>query len=280
MESKWGSVLIYYRKQKNNKIFKYKQMKTNTKLSSFVLLALLTLSACTMQKRVYNRGIHIEWLEGKGSDKLAAVHAKKAEKNQAKQIKLVVNETRTEINAVEENKKISHNTSTNKSIIIGQTATKTFNRNSKKTTVNESKLTFEKKSVTKELKNNEVNIESKSVSANDDSDGLIGLRILGWIIWSLGLLMILFVSILTGSLICLLGILFVVLGKKKKDPASKSENKPEYIDVVYLKNGGVIRGMIIEQTPNVQIKIQTKDGSIFVYKMEEIEKMTKELSKS
>jgi hypothetical protein len=280
MESKWGSVLIYYRKQKNNKIFKYKQMKTNTKLSSFVLLALLTLSACTMQKRVYNRGIHIEWLEGKGSDKLAAVHAKKAEKNQAKQIKLVVNETRTEINAVEENKKISHNTSTNKSIFIGQTATKTFNRNSKKTTVNESKLTFEKKSVTKELKNNEVNIESKSVSANDDSDGLIGLRILGWKIWSLGMLMILFVSILTGSLIFLLGILFVVLGKKKKDPASKSENKPEYIDVVYLKNGGVIRGMIIEQTPNVQIKIQTKDGSIFVYKMEEIEKMTKELSKS
>ena len=255
-------------------------MKTNTKLSSFVLLALLTLSACTMQKRVYNRGIHIEWLEGKGSDKLAAVHAKKAEKNQAKQIKLVVNETRTEINAVEENKKISHNTSTNKSIFIGQTATKTFNRNSKKTTVNESKLTFEKKSVTKELKNNEVNIESKSVSANDDSDGLIGLRILGWKIWSLGMLMILFVSILTGSLIFLLGILFVVLGKKKKDPASKSENKPEYIDVVYLKNGGVIRGMIIEQTPNVQIKIQTKDGSIFVYKMEEIEKMTKELSKS
>jgi hypothetical protein len=49
--------------------------------------------------------------------------------------------------------------------------------------------------------------------------------------------------------------------------------------VVYLKNGSVIRGMIIEQTPNVSLKIQTKDGSIFVYKMEEVSKMTKELSK-
>lgn len=46
-------------------------------------------------------------------------------------------------------------------------------------------------------------------------------------------------------------------------------------DVVYLKNGSVIRGIIIEQLPNVQIKMKTKDGNIFVYKTEEIEKITK-----
>lgn len=72
-------------------------------------------------------------------------------------------------------------------------------------------------------------------------------------------------------------------GKEEKRDSSKSENKADnksdYIDVVYLKNGGVIKGMIIEQTPNVQIKIQTKDGSIFVYKFDEIEKITKEQSK-
>ena len=49
-----------------------------------------------------------------------------------------------------------------------------------------------------------------------------------------------------------------------------------YEDVVYLKNGSVIHGMIIEQVPNVSIKIQTVDRNIFVYKMEEVEKMTKE----
>jgi len=49
-----------------------------------------------------------------------------------------------------------------------------------------------------------------------------------------------------------------------------------YRDVVYLKNGSVIKGMIIEQVPNKSIKIETADRSIFVYQMDEVEKMTKE----
>lgn len=48
------------------------------------------------------------------------------------------------------------------------------------------------------------------------------------------------------------------------------------VDVVYLKNGSIIRGIITEVHPNVQIKIKTQDGSIFVFQMDEIEKMTKE----
>jgi hypothetical protein len=55
-----------------------------------------------------------------------------------------------------------------------------------------------------------------------------------------------------------------------------AQNYNNYQDVVYLKNGSVIKGIIIEQTPNVSLKIQTKDGSIFVYQMTEVEKMTKE----
>ena len=47
-------------------------------------------------------------------------------------------------------------------------------------------------------------------------------------------------------------------------------------DVVYLKNGGLIRGLVFEQIPGVSLKIQTNDGSVFVYKMEEVEKITKE----
>jgi hypothetical protein len=47
-------------------------------------------------------------------------------------------------------------------------------------------------------------------------------------------------------------------------------------DVVYLKNGSIIRGIIIEQVPNVSIKIQTGDNNIFVFDMGEIERMTKE----
>jgi len=47
-------------------------------------------------------------------------------------------------------------------------------------------------------------------------------------------------------------------------------------DVVYLKNGSIIRGIVIEQVPGQSIKIQTKDGNAFVYKMEDIERMTRE----
>jgi len=49
-----------------------------------------------------------------------------------------------------------------------------------------------------------------------------------------------------------------------------------YEDVVYLKNGSILHGMIIEQVPNESIKIQTKDKNIFVFKMDEIMKITKE----
>lgn len=51
-------------------------------------------------------------------------------------------------------------------------------------------------------------------------------------------------------------------------------------DVVYLKNGSVVRGIIIEQVPNRSIKIETNDKSIFVFQIEEIEKITKEQSKT
>ncbi len=51
-----------------------------------------------------------------------------------------------------------------------------------------------------------------------------------------------------------------------------------YQEVVYLRNGSVIRGVIVEQIPNVSLKIQTADGSIFAYQMDEVEKITKELA--
>ncbi|OGU39651.1 MAG: hypothetical protein A2X61_09820 [Ignavibacteria bacterium GWB2_35_12] len=53
-------------------------------------------------------------------------------------------------------------------------------------------------------------------------------------------------------------------------------NAQELQEVVYLKNGSIIRGTIIEQVPGKSLKIQTADGSVFVYQMEEVEKITKE----
>lgn len=50
-------------------------------------------------------------------------------------------------------------------------------------------------------------------------------------------------------------------------------------DVVYLKNGSIIRGIIVEQIHNVSITIQTRDGNIFKFKMDEVLKIVKEPAK-
>lgn len=53
-------------------------------------------------------------------------------------------------------------------------------------------------------------------------------------------------------------------------------NAQQYLDVVYLKNGSVIRGLITEQIPNQSLKIETHDGSTFICDMNDVEKIAKE----
>ena len=47
-------------------------------------------------------------------------------------------------------------------------------------------------------------------------------------------------------------------------------------DVVHLKDGGLVRGTIIEQIPGESLKIKTRYGNVFVYTMDEIAKMSRE----
>ena len=47
-------------------------------------------------------------------------------------------------------------------------------------------------------------------------------------------------------------------------------------DVIYLKDGSIVRGIIIEQTPGDSIKIQTREGNLFVYRVEQIDRIMKE----
>ena len=47
-------------------------------------------------------------------------------------------------------------------------------------------------------------------------------------------------------------------------------------DVVYLKNGNLYRGMIIEQVPNVSLKIETIGGNVFAVNIADVAKITKE----
>jgi len=50
----------------------------------------------------------------------------------------------------------------------------------------------------------------------------------------------------------------------------------EMEDVLYLKNGTVVRGMIVEQIPNQQVRIRTRDGSTYVYTFDLIARIARE----
>ena len=73
--------------------------------------------------------------------------------------------------------------------------------------------------------------------------------------------------------------LFVILalafiGEAIRAPAVFAQQPEE--DVVYLKDGSIIRGTIVEQKPGESLSIRTKDGSVFRYNMSLITKLAKE----
>lgn len=47
-------------------------------------------------------------------------------------------------------------------------------------------------------------------------------------------------------------------------------------DVVYLNNGSILRGIIIEQVPNKSLKVQIAGGSVFHIELNEVTRITKE----
>lgn len=46
-------------------------------------------------------------------------------------------------------------------------------------------------------------------------------------------------------------------------------------ETVYLKNGSIISGTILEETPGESLKIRTGDGNVFVYPMDDIERIVR-----
>jgi hypothetical protein len=60
----------------------------------------------------------------------------------------------------------------------------------------------------------------------------------------------------------------VVRHEQKRDTASST-------NIVYLKNGSIIRGTVIEMIPDSLLKVRTTDASLFVFRMSEVVKVAK-----
>ncbi|GEM_PF-664726 len=100
----------------------------------------------------------------------------------------------------------------------------------------------------------------------------------------LGLILFWFVSILLGLLLVLGSIIAIIILSIKVSKLKDKLDKLRYEtsskaslgnDVVYLKNGSVINGTIIEQVIGKSIKIKTADGNVFFYNLDEVKKFGK-----
>lgn len=137
---------------------------------------------------------------------------------------------------------------------------------------------YSKTAYSKKKKTSKSQVQSQSDEGNEVAEFAkwfgIGLLIGGFaLFW--------YVSILVGLFFMGIGLLFFIGGVIGSSTSHKGtqreENKSgEYQDVVYLKNGGIVRGVIIESIPNVSLKIETSDRSVFVFTYDEIIKITKE----
>ena len=47
-------------------------------------------------------------------------------------------------------------------------------------------------------------------------------------------------------------------------------------DMVYLKNGRIIKGEIVELTPDKTVRIRTEEGSVFVFSIADVDKISKD----
>ena len=56
-------------------------------------------------------------------------------------------------------------------------------------------------------------------------------------------------------------------------PPSGPLRADEWRDVVYLKNGSIIKGTIVEQIPKISLKVSTEGGNVYAYPMSSVEKI-------
>lgn len=218
-------------------------------------LLILLFASCSIEKRRYNSGFYVEWFGKENPEKhfspVASLQSIKVNSVELPDIKLFLKE-RTYAS--------QKNIPSNKNKYAGHT---------KPISV------FDKKS--------KINIEDEP-----DIHGANGMGIVLGVVFIVGgILCGVFLAWWLAAILIPLGIICIVsaantisknseLKREYRENQKENKKSAEKSNVVYLKNGSMIRGEILEMNPNDSVKIQTSDGSIFVYKMDEVLKITRE----
>ena len=245
------------------------------------LTLLLLISSCSIDKRIYRTGYHIEWRKSNhtlaNTDLVSTDNSMPIQSDNSVLDGKKNNTTENNFADSDVEQNISASLDEN-TIIIPSTKQNVFEN---KQRTSKSIIVTEKTTI--KLNRAKFTHKRQISTSNNSGDGMTAksMLTLGWVFTGIAILSLFVLWPLIFFLIP--GLFFLIMGYRKKNGSSKGSNKnnstSDLQDVVYLKNGSIIRGLIIEQIPNVSLKIQTADGSVFVYKIDEIEKMTKEPSK-
>jgi hypothetical protein len=286
-------------------------MKKIFTILSCTLLLVFFLQSCQIEKRHYTSGYNIQWYSNKNKNivstknkqqenKMIADNIKPDEQNIEKQNVSKTNDS-PEIIAHNNNSNIQ-SSQNDVAILIASNDSKTnpLFLNNKKLISKEN--FFTKEQLSSYLSGQWLFNESKSIAENKNmkryeqqggtSQGN-RFSVLWWFAYLLffgGMIMVI-AGDTSG-----VGIAFWVIGfilflvwlfipadhsEQRNQPQQRQQQEQQqtpqqYNDVIYLKDGGIIRGSIIEQVPNVSVKIKTKLGSVLDFKMSDVDKITKE----
>jgi Na+-transporting methylmalonyl-CoA/oxaloacetate decarboxylase gamma subunit len=236
----------------------------------FFLYIFFSISSCSIEKRIYRPGYHLQ-TNKKPLNETSSIEKKTEPNGNTYRHNLLVDLT------CENKINISENKTSNNDIKLSQ-----VDRNNKLIEYNDEPLIKPKnvdfnsiKSIKEEFDNTN-EIRSNQNDVNPTKNYVYDL--LGVTLIILGFTVFLFLSIVIGVVMAALGIGIAILGNTSNKSAQKSTpNQPtQKLDVVHLKNGSIMKGTIIEQVPNEYIKLETRDGNIFVFKTDEIKLIVKE----
>jgi hypothetical protein len=236
----------------------------------FILCILFSISSCSIEKRIYRPGYHLQ-TNKKTLNETSSIEQKTEPTGNTYKHNLFEDLT------CENKLNISENKTSNNDIKLSQ-----VDRTNKLIEYNDEPLIKPKnvdfnsiKSIKEEFDNtNEISTnQNETKSTENNVHGVFG-----FVIIVIGLLIFLWLNIVIGLIIMFLGLINILIGLTKKVNANNNPTPPPHqkMDIVHLKNGSIIKGTIIEQVPNEYIKIETRDGSIFVFKTDEIKLIVKE----
>lgn len=280
-----------------------KYLRLNSLMSYSIQLVFLSLfiSSCSQisfEKRRYSKGIYVDWIS-KPTDINTKSNAKREHINNNEIILLNNSELPNTIANDFTNIRKEESYNLPKKVIKGQSEKTKHSR--VYSSLNASSIISTKRSIktqTIRLSNN-----------NWITDGYLNYWTIGGALFIL-ISLILFIAgvsslpyFLAGVILSLFGIIFhnfyrvdPNIAKAPSTPTQSSAPAPvnkslesarpvqepikkEMEEVLYLKNGSIIHGNVIETIPGESIKIQTHDGNLFVFKMTEVLKVTKEEKK-